>query len=166
MPVSKRNPSVHAESIKRILFLFGTRPEAIKLCPVIREVEATAGLRPVVCVTGQHREMLGQVLEGFNIQPDHDLGLMTPGQTLAEITARVLAAVDPILATDAPAMAVVQGDTTSTMAAAMAAFYRKIPVAHVEAGLRTGDLAQPFPEELNRVLTARLSALHFAPTEQ
>jgi UDP-N-acetylglucosamine 2-epimerase (non-hydrolysing) len=117
-----------------------------------------------VCVTAQHREMLDQVLGCFGVRPDWDLDLMTPGQTLATTTARVLTALDPVLAREPWDMAVVQGDTTTTMASSMAAFYRGIPVAHVEAGLRTGDLARPFPEELNRLITGRLAALHFAPT--
>jgi UDP-N-acetylglucosamine 2-epimerase (non-hydrolysing) len=153
-------------SVKRILFVFGTRPEAIKLCPVIRRVrERDSGLEAFACVTAQHRSMLDQVLDCFELRPDYDLNLMTSGQTLAETTSRVLASLDPILAAQRFDMAVVQGDTTTTMAGAMAAFYRGIPVAHVEAGLRTRDLAAPFPEEMNRVLTARLASLHFAPTE-
>jgi UDP-N-acetylglucosamine 2-epimerase (non-hydrolysing) len=152
--------------LKRVLFIFGTRPEAIKLCPVIRHMRtAGTGLEVRVAVTAQHRAMLDQVLECFDVRPDHDLDLMTPGQTLAEITARVLSALDPLLAHEHPEMAVVQGDTTTTMAGALAAFYRGIPVAHVEAGLRTGDLAHPFPEEMNRLVTARVAALHFPPTE-
>jgi len=152
--------------VKSILFIFGTRPEAIKLCPVIRRLRLSCeGLEPCVCVTGQHRSMLDQVLGCFDVSPDHDLNLMTPDQTLAQITGRVLTGVDPILAVERPAMVVVQGDTTTTMAGALAAFYRRIPVAHVEAGLRTGDLARPFPEELNRVVTGRVADLHFAPTE-
>lgn len=153
--------------MKQVYFVFGTRPEAIKLCPVIRHMrECRRGLRVRVCVTAQHRHMLDQVLRCFDVQPDFDLDLMTPGQTLAQITGRVLAALDPLLAEPGACdMVVVQGDTTTTMAGAMAAFYRHIPVAHVEAGLRTGDLTKPFPEELNRVVTGRLSALHFAPTE-
>src|SRR5579871_4858367 len=125
---------------------------------------AAPSLDVKVCVTAQHRAMLDQVLECFQIRPDFDLDLMTPGQTLAQITARVISALDPLLASEAPDMAVVQGDTTTTMAGAMAAFYRRIAVAHVEAGLRTWDLAQPFPEEMNRLVTGRLAALHFAPT--
>lgn len=152
--------------MKRILFIFGTRPEAIKLCPVVRRMrEPGSALAPVVCVTGQHRSMLDQVLQCFGVRPDHDLNLMTPGQTLAQTTARVVDALDPILAREQFDMALVQGDTTTTMAGALAAFYRRVPVAHIEAGLRTGDLAQPFPEEMNRVVTTRLAALHFAPTE-
>jgi UDP-N-acetylglucosamine 2-epimerase (non-hydrolysing) len=151
--------------MKDVLFVFGTRPEAIKLCPVIREMTASRILRPKVCVTAQHRAMLDQVLDCFRVAPDYDLDLMSPGQTLAEITARVLMALDPILVETRPAFVVVQGDTTSTMSGALAAFYRRIPVGHVEAGLRTGDFTQPFPEELNRVVAGRLAALHFAPTE-
>jgi len=152
--------------VKQVLFIFGTRPEAIKLCPIVRYMRtASDGVQVKVCVTGQHRAMLDQVLKCFAVTPDFDLNLMTPGQTLSEITARALAALDPILAAHQFDMAVVQGDTTTTMAGALAAFYRRIPVAHVEAGLRTGDLAQPFPEEMNRLVTGRLAALHFAPTE-
>ncbi len=152
--------------MKRVLFIFGTRPEAIKLCPVIRRMrESACGFEAVACATAQHRDMLDQALECFGVRPDYDLDLMTPGQTLAEVTGRVLGALDPILAAGKFDLAVVQGDTTTTMAGAMAAFYRGIPVAHVEAGLRTGDLARPFPEEMNRLVTARLTALHFAPTE-
>jgi UDP-N-acetylglucosamine 2-epimerase (non-hydrolysing) len=152
--------------MKRVLFIFGTRPEAIKLCPVVRYMRQNApGVEVRVVVTAQHRGMLDQVLECFEVRPDCDLDLMQPGQTLAESTARILTALDPVLVSEAPAMAVVQGDTTTTMAGATAAFYRHIPVAHVEAGLRTGDLAQPFPEEFNRLVTTRVTALHFAPTE-
>ena len=151
--------------MKPVLFIFGTRPEAIKLCPVIREMQRASGLAVRVLVTAQHRAMLDQVLDCFQVRPDYDLDLMQPGQTLAEITARVLTALDAVLAPHPPSMAVVQGDTTTTMAGAMAAFYRGIPVAHVEAGLRTGDLSQPFPEEFNRLVTTVVTALHFAPTE-
>jgi UDP-N-acetylglucosamine 2-epimerase (non-hydrolysing) len=152
--------------VKRVLFILGTRPEAIKLCPVIRYMRTSGqSLNVRVCATAQHRSMLDQVLEAFHIKPDYDLDLMVPGQTLAQITARVLGALDPILSAEAFDMVVVQGDTTTTMAGALAAFYRHIPVAHVEAGLRTGNLDQPFPEEMNRLLTARMARLHFAPTE-
>ncbi len=152
--------------MKRILFIFGTRPEAIKLCPVVRAIRETdCGLEALVCVTAQHRSMLDQVLDCFELRPDYDLNLMTPGQTLAQTTSRVLSSLDPLLASETFDMAVVQGDTTTTMAAAMAAFYRGVPVAHVEAGLRTGDMSAPFPEEMNRAVTGRLAALHFPPTE-
>ena len=151
--------------MKRVLFIFGTRPEAIKLCPIVRYMRAEAATDVKVCVTAQHRAMLDQVLECFDVRPDYDLDLMTPGQTLAGLTARVLTALDPLLAEHPADIAVVQGDTTTTMAGAIAAFYRRIPLAHVEAGLRTGDLAHPFPEEMNRLVTGRLAAMHFAPTE-
>jgi UDP-N-acetylglucosamine 2-epimerase (non-hydrolysing) len=152
--------------VQTVLFIFGTRPEAIKLCPVIRYMRnACREIDVKVCVTAQHRSMLDQVLDCFQVRPDFDLDLMTPGQTLANLTARALSALDPLLTREKPAMAVVQGDTTTTMAGAIAAFYRRIPVAHVEAGLRTGDLEHPFPEEMNRLVTGRVAALHFAPTE-
>ena len=150
--------------MKRVLFIFGTRPEAIKLCPVIRQMRDSAGLEVRVCVTAQHRAMLDQVLECFEVTPDYDLDLMTPGQTLAQLTARIFTALDPVLAAEPLDFAIVQGDTTTTMAAALCAFYRRIPVAHVEAGLRTGNLSHPFPEEMNRLVTARAASLHFAPT--
>ena len=151
--------------MKRILIVFGTRPEAIKLCPLVRQLRLSPDAYTVkVCVTAQHREMLDHALDAFSIQPDYDLDLMQPRQTLAGLTARILAALDPVLETERPDLVIVQGDTATTLAGALAAFYREIPVAHVEAGLRTGDMAQPFPEEMNRVLTSRLAAWHFAPT--
>jgi UDP-N-acetylglucosamine 2-epimerase (non-hydrolysing) len=151
--------------VRKILIVFGTRPEAIKLCPVLLNLRQSSQFEVRVCVTAQHRAMLDQVLTAFGVSPDHDLDLMQPGQTLAQITARILAAVEPVIAADRPDMVLVQGDTTTTLAGALAAFYQRVPVGHVEAGLRTGDLAQPFPEEMNRVMTTRLAALHFAPTE-
>ncbi|MBV8818136.1 MAG: UDP-N-acetylglucosamine 2-epimerase (non-hydrolyzing) [Acidobacteriaceae bacterium] len=150
----------------KILFIFGTRPEAIKLCPPVLEMRKHADLFDVrVCVTAQHRQMLDQVLEVFNVVPDHDLDLMLPGQTLFQSTSRMLTGLEPVLETEKPSMVVVQGDTTTTLCGALAAFYKRIPVAHVEAGLRTFDMSQPFPEEMNRVLTGRLADLHFAATE-
>ncbi|MCL4797079.1 MAG: UDP-N-acetylglucosamine 2-epimerase (non-hydrolyzing) [Bryobacteraceae bacterium] len=148
----------------RVLFVFGTRPEAVKLCPLVLAMQTHPAFEPRVCVTAQHRELLDTILEVFKVRPHHDLGVMRPGQTLAGLTARVIEALDPVLAEEKPGFVLVQGDTTTTFAAALASFYRGIPVGHVEAGLRTGSLAEPFPEELNRVLTTRLSALHFAPT--
>jgi UDP-N-acetylglucosamine 2-epimerase (non-hydrolysing) len=149
----------------RILLIFGTRPEAIKLCPVYRYLTGCSGFEPKVCVTGQHRLMLDQVLEAFQLKPHYDLNLMLPDQTLSQSTSRMLAALEGVLGKESPDLVLVQGDTTTTMAAALAAFYQKIPVGHVEAGLRTGDIWQPFPEEMNRVVTTRLASLHFAPTE-
>ena len=151
----------------KILLIFGTRPEAIKLCPVIRGLrEHPSNFDVRVCVTAQHREMLDQVLEAFQVTPDHDLDLMLPGQTLYQSTSRILAGLEPVLREEQPAMVIVQGDTTTTLCGALAAFYARIPVAHVEAGLRTHDLRQPFPEEMNRVLASHLTALHFAATEK
>jgi UDP-N-acetylglucosamine 2-epimerase (non-hydrolysing) len=149
----------------RLLLVFGTRPEAIKLSPLIRELRSRGGVFEVrVCVTAQHRDMLDPVLAAFQIVPDYDLDLMRPDQTQAALHARILDALDPVLRRECPHLVLVQGDTTTTLAAAFVAFYRQIPVGHVEAGLRTGDLRQPFPEEMNRLLTSRLAELHFAPT--
>jgi UDP-N-acetylglucosamine 2-epimerase (non-hydrolysing) len=151
---------------RKVLLIFGTRPEAIKLCPVLLHLRQN---RPEwqaeVCVTAQHREMLDQVLGVFGIRPEYDLDCMQPGQTLFRSTSTMLAALEPVLAESRPDIVVVQGDTTTTLCGALGAFYAGIPVAHVEAGLRTGDLREPFPEELNRVLTSRIAQLHFAATE-
>jgi len=150
---------------RTVLFIFGTRPEAIKLCPLLLKLRSSPELYSTkVCVTGQHRGMLDQVLAAFAVIPDYDLNVMTPGQTLFQSTARILQALEQPFAESKPDLAIVQGDTTTTLCGALAAFYSGVPVAHVEAGLRTGDLRQPFPEELNRVLTARMAALHFAAT--
>lgn len=149
---------------RTILTVFGTRPEAIKLAPVVRELARRPGLRGRVCVTGQHREMLDQVLAVFGIAPDHDLALMQPGQTLSDLTARVLTGVGAVLERERPDVVLVQGDTTTAMAAALAAFYARVPVGHVEAGLRTHDRYSPFPEEVNRRLVGVLATWHFAPT--
>ena len=151
----------------RVLAVFGTRPEAIKLCILIRHLGSLPGRFDVTtCVTAQHRSMLDQVLAAFEIQPDHDLNLMQPGQSPGEVTSRVLTAMGRVLAEVKPDIVVVQGDTATTFAAALAAFYQRIPVAHVEAGLRTNDRYSPFPEEMNRRLTSRLSDLHFAATKR
>jgi UDP-N-acetylglucosamine 2-epimerase (non-hydrolysing) len=150
----------------KVLLIFGTRPEAIKLCPVIRSLrEIPTRFDVRVLVTAQHREMLDQVLQAFDVQPHHDLDLMLPGQTLFQSTSRILAGLEGVLKAERPSIVIVQGDTTTTLCGALAGFYLNIPVAHVEAGLRTGDLRQPFPEEMNRVLTSRLAELHFAATE-
>jgi UDP-N-acetylglucosamine 2-epimerase (non-hydrolysing) len=149
----------------KIAVVLGTRPEAIKLVSVVRRfLEPPYPFDVRVIVTAQHRGLLDQTLAAFSLKPDYDLDVMRPGQTLAESTSRMMAGLDPVLAAETPDMVVVQGDTTTTLCGAMAAFYRGIPVAHVEAGLRTGDLTAPFPEEMNRVLATRLSTLHFAPT--
>jgi UDP-N-acetylglucosamine 2-epimerase (non-hydrolysing) len=150
----------------KTLFVFGTRPEAIKLCPVIEHMKAAEQFDVRVAVTAQHRQMLDQVLAVFHVVPDFDLNLMTPNQTLTASSSRMLAALEPVLAEVMPDIVYVQGDTTSTLCGALAAFYARIPVGHIEAGLRTGDISQPFPEEMNRVVAGRLAALHFAATEK
>ncbi len=150
--------------MRRLLLIFGTRPEAIKLCPLVNYLRTDASLDVRVCVTAQHRQMLDQVLSVFDIHPDHDLDLMQPGQSLSQSTARIIAGLEPVIQQERPDMVIVQGDTTTTLCGALSAFYQRIPVGHVEAGLRTHDLWQPFPEELNRVLTTRLASLHFAAT--
>src|SRR2546422_6731239 len=149
----------------KISVIFGTRPEAIKLAPVILALKQETDFETRVCVTGQHRQMLDQVLKLFEIEPDFDLNLMVPNQSLAGLTARGIEAVDGYLADDKPDLILIQGDTTTTLCAALAAFYRRIPVGHVEAGLRTWNLQAPWPEEANRVLASRLTALHFGRTE-
>ncbi len=147
-----------------IMTVYGTRPEAIKVAPVIKALEASEEFDSVTVVTGQHREMLDQVNEIFGIVPDHDLDIMSHGQTLAQIFARVMERLDPILAELKPDAVVVQGDTSTSTAAALAAFYRQIPVVHLEAGLRSGDIMSPFPEEANRKITSQIASLHLAPT--
>lgn len=151
---------------KKILLVFGTRPEAIKMAPLYLELKKRPERFDVrVCVTAQHRQMLDQVLSVFSIVPDVDLNLMKPGQTLFDTTASVLQGMGAVFATERPDIVLVHGDTTTSMATALAAFYAQIPVGHVEAGLRTHDLTAPFPEELNRQITGKLSQWHFAPTE-
>jgi UDP-N-acetylglucosamine 2-epimerase (non-hydrolysing) len=149
---------------RRVMVVFGTRPEAIKLAPVLVSLEESPFFEPIVAVTGQHREMLAQVLDLFSIVPDHDLGILEPRQSLTSITTRALAGLEPLLAAERPDAVLVQGDTTTTFAGALAAFYQQVPVFHLEAGLRTLDLGAPYPEEANRQLTSRLAALHLAPT--
>ena len=152
---------------KKVLTVLGTRPEAIKLAPVIQALRArTAQLASCVCVTGQHREMLGPFLELFKIEPNWNLDLMKPDQSLFELTASILTALQPIFESQKPDIVLVQGDTTTAFAASLAAFYSQIPVGHVEAGLRSQERYSPFPEEVNRRLTSVLSTLHFAPTER
>lgn len=149
----------------RIAVFMGTRPEGIKLAPVVAALKKSDSLRALVIGTGQHREMLDQVVDLFGIEMQRDLAVMQPNQTLASLTARLITRIDESLAEDQPDMALVQGDTTTVLAASLACFYRHIPVGHVEAGLRTGNLLSPFPEEANRKLAASLVTLHFAPTQ-
>ena len=152
---------------KKILLVFGTRPEAIKMSPLVLALQTEhERFETVVCVTGQHREMLDSVLRFFGIRPDYDLNIMKPGQTLNDVTTNVLQGMHDVLATERPDILLVHGDTTTSMAAALAAFYEQIPVGHVEAGLRTYNIYSPWPEELNRQITARIATWHFAPTEQ
>ena len=148
----------------KILVIFGTRPEAVKMAPVIQMLKSKPEIETRVCVTAQHREMLDQVLNLFTITPDVDLNLMRPSQALSTLTSQILTHLDPVLEAEKPDWILVQGDTTTVMAASLAAFYRGIKVGHIEAGLRTGDKHQPFPEEINRRLTSVLADLHFAPT--
>ena len=151
--------------MKKISVIFGTRPEAIKLAPVIQCLKKQEGIDCQICTTAQHRQMLDQVLAVFNLQPDFDLDLMREGQTLAELTARAVSSISDYLESERPDLVIIQGDTTTVFCAALASYYQRIPVAHVEAGLRTNELYSPWPEEGNRLLATRLSHLHFAPTE-
>ncbi|GGF60918.1 non-hydrolyzing UDP-N-acetylglucosamine 2-epimerase [Wenyingzhuangia marina] len=152
--------------MKKILLVFGTRPEAIKMAPLVKEFQKyPQHFQPLVCVTGQHREMLDQVLALFKIIPEYDLNIMKPGQDLYDITSRVLLGMKEVLANSTPDMVLVHGDTTTSMAASLAAFYQRIDIGHVEAGLRTNDIYSPWPEEINRQLTGRLAKFHFAPTK-
>jgi UDP-N-acetylglucosamine 2-epimerase (non-hydrolysing) len=153
------------ESKHRIAVFIGTRPEAVKMAPVIAALGKAAGLEPLVVNTGQHRELIDQVIELFGIHVDRDLAVMQPNQSLAPLLARLLERIDEVLADTRPDMVLAQGDTSTVLATALAAFFRQIPFGHVEAGLRTGNLRSPFPEEANRVLTTPLTTLHFAPTE-
>jgi UDP-N-acetylglucosamine 2-epimerase (non-hydrolysing) len=153
-----------SSSARRVMVVFGTRPEAIKVAPVIQALQRSPLFEPVVVVTAQHREMLDQVLELFDIVPDFDLNIIAPRQTLTDVTTRALSGLAPVFAEVAPDMVVVQGDTTTTFAGALGAFYCQVPVTHMEAGLRTWDRYSPFPEEANRSLTTRLSNVHLAPT--
>ncbi len=149
----------------RVLSIFGTRPEAIKMCPLVKALEKSDRIESIVCVTGQHRQMLDQVLEIFHITPDYDLNLMKDRQTLTTITTSVLSTLEELLPQIKPDIVLVHGDTTTSSSAALAAFYQKIPVGHVEAGLRTYDIYSPFPEEMNRKLITQIAELFFAPTE-
>lgn len=150
--------------MKKILIVFGTRPEAIKIAPLVKALQASPTFDARVCVTAQHRQMLDQVLELFNIVPEYDLNIMQPGQDLTDITCRVLTELRDVLKSFQPDRILVHGDTTTTFAASLAAYYQQIPVGHVEAGLRTGNIYSPWPEEINRKLTGAITDLHFAPT--
>lgn len=151
--------------MKKVMVVFGTRPEAIKMCPLVNELKSRENLQTVVCVTGQHRSMLDQVLSAFSVVPDYDLSIMKDKQTLFDITCAILQKIKPVLESEKPDICLVHGDTTTTFAAALACFYLQIPVGHVEAGLRTHNIYSPYPEEFNRQSVSILSALNFAPTQ-
>ena len=152
--------------MKKIMLVFGTRPEAIKMAPLVKEfLKHSDSIKTIVCVTGQHREMLDQVLNLFEIVPDYDLNIMKPGQDLYDVTSRVLLGMRDVLKEVSPDIVLVHGDTTTSSAAALAAFYQQIPVGHVEAGLRTGNIYSPWPEEMNRLITGRIASYNFSPTQ-
>ena len=151
--------------MKTVMLVFGTRPEAIKMCPLVRELRSRDGIRTVVCVTGQHREILDQVLEAFDVVPDYDLSVMKQGQTLFDITTNILSSIKSVLEEVKPDTVLVHGDTSTTFVTALACFYLQIPVGHVEAGLRTYNIYSPFPEEFNRQAVSIVSEYNFAPTE-
>jgi len=152
-------------SRRKVLTIIGTRPEAIKLAPVIMELERRPGtFESLVCTTGQHREMLAQALEPFGLEPHHELRIMLPGQTLAQVTARAMEGLDQVIAAEKPQLVLVQGDTTTALCGALSAYYHRVQVGHIEAGLRTGDKYAPFPEEVNRRLIGQVADYHFAPT--
>lgn len=150
----------------KILTVFGTRPEAIKMAPLVKKLNEEPGIESILCVTAQHREMLDQVLSLFELVPDYDLNIMKPNQTISQITSNVLVGLEEVFKKERPDIVLVHGDTTTTFAASLAAFYQQIKVGHVEAGLRTYDKYSPYPEEMNRILTGRIADLHFAPTER
>lgn len=152
--------------MKKIMLVFGTRPEAVKMCPLIKELKRRKSVQTIVCVTGQHREMLKQVLDVFDVVPDYDLSIMKDKQTLFDISVRILSGMDTLLDEVNPDVVLVHGDTTTTFATALACFYKKIPIGHVEAGLRTYDIYSPYPEEFNRQVVGLIAKYHFAPTEQ
>ena len=153
--------------MKKILFIFGTRPEAIKMAPLIKELQGRTGSFDVkVCVTGQHREMLDQVMDFFSITPDYDLNVMKQGQTLFGVTASIIGGLEPVIDEYQPDVILVQGDTTSAFIGALAGYYKQINVGHLEAGLRSGDVYSPFPEEMNRIMVGRIAKYHFAPTDR
>ncbi|WP_278287324.1 non-hydrolyzing UDP-N-acetylglucosamine 2-epimerase [Caloranaerobacter ferrireducens] len=148
----------------KVMTIFGTRPEAIKMAPLVKKLEKNKDFESVVCVTAQHREMLDMVLELFNIQPDYDLNIMTHGQSIIDITSKALYGLDEVMKKERPDIVLVHGDTTTTLVGAQAAFYNKIKVGHVEAGLRSGNIYSPYPEEMNRRITGTIANIHFAPT--
>lgn len=154
------------DSMKKVLLVFGTRPEAIKMCPLVNELKSRENVETIVCVTGQHRQMLDQVLKAFDVNPDYDLAIMKEKQTLFDVTSNILDKIKSVLETAKPDVVLVHGDTTTTFVTSLAAFYLQIPVGHVEAGLRTYNISSPFPEEFNRQATGLIAKYHFAPTDK
>ena len=152
--------------MKKVMLVFGTRPEAIKMCPLVNELKGRSNIQTVVCVTGQHRQMLDQVLEVFNVKPDYDLSIMKDKQTLFDVTISILEKIKDVLTEEKPDVVLVHGDTSTTFVTALACFYLQIPVGHVEAGLRTYNIYSPYPEEFNRQAVSIISKYNFAPTEQ
>ena len=151
--------------MKKVMLVFGTRPEAIKMCPLVKELQKHPNeFETIVCVTGQHREMLDQVLQIFDVKPDYDLNIMKQGQDLTDVTSRVLTGLRDVFKENRPDVVLVHGDTTTSMAGALAGFYAQIPVGHVEAGLRTHNIYSPWPEEMNRQITGRIATYNFSPT--
>ena len=150
--------------MKKIMLVFGTRPEAIKMCPLVNELKKRKSIETVVCVTGQHRQMLDQVLEAFSVVPDYDLSIMKDKQTLFDVTVNILERIKTVLEEVKPDAVLVHGDTSTTFVTALACFYLQIPVGHVEAGLRTHNIYSPWPEEMNRLITGRIASYHFSPT--
>ena len=150
----------------KVMTVFGTRPEGIKMAPIIKVMEKEEKIENIVCITAQHREMLDQVLNLFDIEPDYDLNIFKPGQSLTEITIRALKGLEEVIQKVKPDLLLVQGDTTTVFSGALAAFYQKVKIGHVEAGLRSGNLYSPYPEEANRKLTGIMTDFHFAPTEE
>ena len=151
--------------MRKIMLVFGTRPEAIKMCPLVNELKQRKSIQTIVCVTGQHRQMLDQVLGAFNVEPDYDLSIMKQGQTLFDITTNILNRIKEVLDTEKPDVVLVHGDTSTTFVTALACFYMQIPIGHIEAGLRTYDIYSPYPEEFNRQAVSIISKYNFAPTE-
>lgn len=150
----------------KIMTVFGTRPEGIKMAPIVKELEKREGVESITCITAQHREMLDQVLNLFDIEPDYDLNIFSPGQSLTQVTTRALEGLEKVILKEKPDVLLVQGDTTTVFAGALAAFYQKVKIGHVEAGLRSGNIYSPYPEEANRMLTGIMTNYHFAPTER
>lgn len=151
--------------MKKVMLVFGTRPEAIKMCPLVNELKTRSSIQTIVCVTGQHRQMLDQVLEAFNVTPDYDLSIMKDKQTLFDVTTSILNKIKSVLEVEKPDIVLVHGDTSTTFVTALACFYLQVPIGHVEAGLRTYNIFSPYPEEFNRQAVSIISQFNFAPTE-